>query len=160
MPTHSLCVGFPLASVPSIVTFVLNGKAISYFTVVFRPIPRPRCDFFAFNFQVPSNALPKQSVPAASQTARATKVVLDFMAQIKTGIQIQVNPIFRHASGNQELNFELCLGEPLLQRGNSGCPFRAVVLSQRQVGCSWSLITGHWSLPLQPKVLLNMTANP
>src|SRR6266850_4222956 len=91
MPTHSLCIGFPLASVPSIVTLVRNGKAISYLTALFRPIPRPRCDFLAFSFQVPSNALPKQTAPAASQTTRDTKVVLDFMAQMKTGFSFPVN---------------------------------------------------------------------
>src|ERR1700693_2115193 len=94
MPVHSSWTAFPLASVPSIVTFVLNGKDISYLTVLFRPAPRPRCDFFVFNFQVPSNALPKQSVPAANQTARDTKVILDFMAQMKTGISIYVNAFF------------------------------------------------------------------
>src|SRR2546421_1289351 len=91
MPTHSLCVAFPLASTPSTVTFVLNGKAISYLTVLLRFIPRPTWDFFAFSFQVPSNALPKQSAPAASQTVRAIKVVLDFMAQMKTGFGRYVN---------------------------------------------------------------------
>src|ERR1700739_419421 len=80
MPVHSSCIGFPLASIPSIVTFVLNGKAISYLTVLFWAIPRPGCEFFAFSFQVPSNALPKQSAPRASQTARAIKEVLVFMA--------------------------------------------------------------------------------
>src|SRR5467141_530098 len=95
MPTHSLCIGFPLASVPSIVTLVLNGSAISYLTVLFRPIPRPRCDFLAFNFHVPSNALPKQTAPAATQTAKNTKVVLNFMAQIKPGFQSTVNAFLR-----------------------------------------------------------------
>src|SRR2546429_6323392 len=54
-------------------------------------MPRPTWDFFAFSFQVPSNALPKQSVPAASQTVRAIKVVLDFMAQMKPGFGRYVN---------------------------------------------------------------------
>src|ERR1700730_13939142 len=91
MPVHSSCSGFPLASMPSMVTFVLNGKAISYLTVLFRAIPRPGCDFFAFSFQVPSNAPPKQSVPAASHTDREIKVVLDFMAQMKPRFRWRVN---------------------------------------------------------------------
>src|ERR1700730_6658263 len=95
MPVHSSCSGFPLASVPSMVTFVLNGKAISYLTVLFRAIPWPGCDFFAFSFQVPSNAPPKQSVPAASHTARKTTVVLYFMAADQAGILINRQCFFR-----------------------------------------------------------------
>src|SRR5438874_10396930 len=91
MPVHSSCVALPFASAPSIVTFVLKGKDISYFTVLFRPMPFPRCDFLAFNFHVPSNALPKQTAPAATQTAKNNKVVLNFMAQIKPGISFYVN---------------------------------------------------------------------
>src|ERR1700730_5407277 len=94
MPVHSSCIALPCASVPSIVTFVLNGKAISYFTVVLRPIPFPRCDFFAFNFHVPSNALAKQSDPPATQTARATKIVLDFMAGDQAGNQLPRQDFF------------------------------------------------------------------
>src|ERR1700724_2675453 len=105
MPVHSSCSGFPLASMPSMVTFVLNGKAISYLTVLFRAIPRPGCDFFAFSFQVPSNAPPKQSVPAASQTIRDTKVVLDFMAADEAGIcPVRQCFLFNHGSrGSLEL---------------------------------------------------------
>src|SRR5438270_7769651 len=91
MPVHSSCVALPFASAPSIVTFVLKGKDSSYFTLLFRPMPFPRCDFLAFNFHVPSNALPKQTAPAATQTAKNTKVVLNFMAQIKPGIRFPVN---------------------------------------------------------------------
>src|SRR2546429_3760121 len=109
MPVHSSWTAFPLGSVPSIVTFVRNGKAISYFTVVLRPAPRARCDFFAFNFHVPSNELPKQTAPAASQTASETKVVLDFMAQMKPGFGRAVNAFFESLrnSGKQELNTEV-----------------------------------------------------
>src|SRR6476620_10550536 len=106
MPVHSSWVGFPLASMPSIVTLVLNGKDISYFTVLFRPMPRPICDFFTFNFQVPSNALPKQSVPAASQTARATKVVFDFMGADEAGISINRQCFFQSARGSAKVAAE------------------------------------------------------
>jgi hypothetical protein len=39
-----------------------------------------------FNVHVPSNALPKQTAPAASQTARVTKEVLDIMGADEAGI--------------------------------------------------------------------------
>ena len=42
-------------------------------------------------FKKASNELPKQIAPAASQTARETKVVFDFMAQMKTGFRRMVN---------------------------------------------------------------------
>src|SRR5947209_14022102 len=86
MPTHSLCSAFPFASRPSMVTRVRKKNAPSYLTVSFRPIPRPRCDFLAFSFHVPSNALPKQSDPAASHTARDTKLVLDVIGADEAGI--------------------------------------------------------------------------
>ena len=39
-----------------------------------------------FNFHVPSNALPKQTAPAAIQTAKNTKLVFNFMAADEAGI--------------------------------------------------------------------------
>src|SRR2546423_15163493 len=140
MPTHSLCIDFPLASVPSIVTFVLNGKAISYLTVLFRPIPRPICDFLAFNFQVPSKALPKQTAPAASHTKRDTKVVLDFMVADQAGV---------YPAGQ-------CFG--FFNRGLHGClgsgsdvsssqtfrDFRRSTLNSQPTG-HWSRVTRHFS---------------
>src|SRR5438105_13839525 len=109
MPVHSSWTAFPLGSVPSIVTFVRNGKAISYFTVLLRPAPRARCDFFAFNFHVPSNELPKQTAPAASQTATETQVALHLLAQMKPGFGRAVHAFFEclSNSGQQEFNTEI-----------------------------------------------------
>jgi len=50
------------------------------------------------------NGLPKQTAPAASQTARDTRTVFDFMAQMKTGIRLGVNLFLSRPSKTMTAN--------------------------------------------------------
>src|SRR5215469_8600841 len=71
-PVHSLCVGFPVGSTPSIVIFTFSPAA-SITTVLFFAPPAPSFDLALFSFQVPIIAsCPKHHARATKHVTRET----------------------------------------------------------------------------------------
>src|SRR5215469_10850429 len=66
-PVHSLCVGFPVGSTPSIVIFTFSPAA-SITTVLFFGPPAPSFDLALFSFQVPIMHPVRNTMPGQQST--------------------------------------------------------------------------------------------
>src|SRR5205823_4833204 len=102
LPVHSLCVGLPSLSVPSMVTFTWSPAA-SYTTVVFFPSPGVSFDLLSFNFHVPicGSSAAKHAAPAKKQSARVNPIVFIFMPPPSTHFQIPSMLLFKLTSGKR-----------------------------------------------------------